>query len=133
VHGRYNDFTDPYFMAGMGIWFENFGLPAVINECLIQSYNGIIRLFPNWPEEKDAQFETLRAAGGFLVSSSISGGKVEYINIISENDNTLKFYNPWNTGLNITTEGEQEYKEGQIISIELDKGQSLMILPDSNY
>ncbi len=71
IHGRYNDLTDPYFMADMGIWFENFGLPAVINECLIQSYNGIIRLFPNWPEDKDAAFKTLRAAGGFLISSSI--------------------------------------------------------------
>jgi alpha-L-fucosidase 2 len=49
VHGRYNDRTNYGFMDKMGIWFENFALPAVINECLMQSYNGTIRLFPNWP------------------------------------------------------------------------------------
>ena len=45
INGRYNDFTDFDFMAPMGIWFENFALPVVINECLMQSYHGEIRLF----------------------------------------------------------------------------------------
>ncbi len=56
VHGRYSDLTDYGYMDRMGIWFENFALPAVINECLMQSYQGIIRLFPNWPMDKDAEF-----------------------------------------------------------------------------
>lgn len=130
VHGRYNDFTDPYFMAGMGIWFENFGLPVVINECLMQSYNGTIRFFPNWPEDKKAQFNTLRAAGGFLVSSSFADGKVDYIRIFCENDNILKLYNPWDTGLNIITGIKKEYRKGEIISIEVNKGQSLLVQPE---
>ncbi|RYY56564.1 MAG: hypothetical protein EOO09_05900, partial [Chitinophagaceae bacterium] len=58
--GRYGDQSDFAYLANMGIWFENFALPAVINECLLQSYNGTITLFPNWPADKDASFSTLR-------------------------------------------------------------------------
>ncbi len=134
IHGRYNDLTNPYFMADMGIWFENFGLPAVINECLLQSYHGIIRLFPNWPENKDAAFKTLRAAGGFLISSSISDGRVQYLSIISENDNSLKLYNPWGPQikLNVTKGDSQESTKGDIITIDMKKGQSIVITPVEN-
>ncbi|MBW7459917.1 hypothetical protein K0U00_38240, partial [Paenibacillus sepulcri] len=72
--GRYAATTNFDFMSGMGIWFENFALPAVINECLLQSYNGELRLFPNWPKDKRAEFHTLRAVGGFLVSASVEAG-----------------------------------------------------------
>ena len=60
VNGRYNDSTDFDFMAPMGIWFENFALPVVITECLMQSYHGEIRLLPNWPDDKKAEFHSLR-------------------------------------------------------------------------
>jgi len=76
VHGRYKDHSKYGFMDRMGVWFENFALPVVINECLIQSYNGTIRLFPNWPMEKDAEFHKLRAAGAFLINASLKNGKV---------------------------------------------------------
>ena len=63
VGGRYKDTTDYGFMKNMGIWFENFALPVVVNECLMQSYTGTIRLFPNWPADQDAAFHSLRAVG----------------------------------------------------------------------
>jgi hypothetical protein len=63
----------------MGIWLENFALPAVLNECLLQSYSGTLRLFPNWPLERDAEFRTLRAAGAFLVSALLRAGKVQWV------------------------------------------------------
>src|SRR5512136_1128731 len=84
VHGRYSDTTNYGFMDKMGIWFENFALPAVVNECLMQSYNGTIRFFPNWPMDADAEFHTLRAAGAFLVSARLAGGKVQEIRVTSE-------------------------------------------------
>jgi alpha-L-fucosidase 2 len=50
-------------MACMGVWVENFALPALIDECLLQSWSGTLRLFPNWPADRDAAFRTLRADG----------------------------------------------------------------------
>src|ERR1019366_8880429 len=35
VHGRYGDMTDYGYMDKLGIWFENFALPAVVNECIM--------------------------------------------------------------------------------------------------
>jgi hypothetical protein len=129
VHGRYSDHTHPKWMGKMGIWFENFGLPAVINECLMQSYNGTIRLFPNWTAEKDAAFKTLRAAGGFLVSSSIQDGVVEEISIICENDNELQLYNPWgaDAGVRVLSDGTERILEGPVIWMKVEKGQHIFI------
>lgn len=98
VHGRYSDTTPYDFMKNMGIWFENFGMPVVINECLLQSYNGVLRLFPNWPQHKKALFYDLRAVGAFLVSAEMSAGKVQWISIKSEKDGTVRLYAPWPAG-----------------------------------
>ena len=46
IGGRYKDSTDFDFMMDMGIWIESLSLPAVLNECLLQSYTGTMRLFP---------------------------------------------------------------------------------------
>ncbi|BBI32660.1 hypothetical protein KCTCHS21_20590 [Cohnella abietis] len=108
--GRYSDTTPFDYMAPMGIWFENFALPAVINECLMQSYTGVIRLFPNWPEDKPAEFFTLRAVGGFLVSAAVDEGEVSWIEIVSEAGSKLRLHDPWNEGRMLerdTTVGEK--------------------------
>jgi len=108
VHGRYSDMTNYGFMDNMGVWFENFALPVVINECMMQSYNGTIRLFPNWPENKDAEFQDLRAAGAFLVSASLKDGKVKNIRIVSEAGNLLRIILPsGEEGTMINREGKK--------------------------
>lgn len=98
VHGRYDDTTSFDFMSRGGIWVENFALPGVINECLLQSYDGVLRLFPNWPREVDASFSTLRAAGAFLVSAKLRGGQIEEIRILSETGSDLVVDLPWPGG-----------------------------------
>jgi hypothetical protein len=98
VNGRYNDATVYGYMDKMGIWFENFALPVVVNECLMQSYDGTIRLFPNWPMSKDAEFQNLRAVGAFLVSASLKNGKVNEIKVTSEVGGVLKMILPWTNG-----------------------------------
>jgi len=101
--GRYQEKTDYGYMGRMGIWFENFALPVVINECLMQSYQGTIRLFPNWPMNKNAAFKNLRAAGAFLVSANLQNSKVQNITIISEKGSDLRLIIPWGASGTITT------------------------------
>ncbi|MDB4582022.1 glycoside hydrolase N-terminal domain-containing protein [Draconibacterium sp.] len=130
INGRYSDHTNSYFMANMGIWFENFALPAVINECMLQSYNGIVRLFPNWPDNKSAEFKTLRAVGGFLVSSSMIDGKIRKITVKSENDNQLKLYNPWGSESKvkvIRTNGAAKNIGGDVVKIDMKKGEVITL------
>lgn len=107
VHGRYNDYGNYGFMDHMGVWFENFALPAVINECLMQSYNGEIRLFPNWPADQDAEFHNLRAAGAFLVSATLKDGTIRNVRILSEAGNKLTLITPSGVIERETKKGEE--------------------------
>jgi alpha-L-fucosidase 2 len=95
VHGRYRDDLPFDFMAPMGIWLENFALPAVINECVLQSYTGEIRLFPNWDTTVACEFVQLRAVGGFLVSAGCAAGQVTHVHIHSERGGTARVWAPW--------------------------------------
>src|SRR6185295_2349670 len=45
-------------------------VPMTVNEMLLQSYEGVLRIFPNWNPTKNASFHKLRAYGAFLVSSN---------------------------------------------------------------
>ena len=95
VGGRYSDLTDYMYMGRMGIWFENFALPAVINECLMQSYDGVIRLFPNWDTNTAVSFSTLRARGAFLVSASCAAGRIGQVRVLSEKGSMCRLLHPW--------------------------------------
>jgi hypothetical protein len=126
VHGRYNDATPYGYMDKMGIWFENFGLPVVVNECLMQSYNGTIRLFPNWPLEMDAEFHNLRAVGAFLVSATLKNGKVGEIKVTSEVGGVLKIILPWNKGSSVFTMGGKKSFLSSMVEIQTAKGDYLI-------
>ncbi len=58
-------------------------IPATINEMLMQSHQGVIRLFPCWNKKSDASFENLRADGALLVSAELKNEKVSSLKIKS--------------------------------------------------
>lgn len=82
-------------MMNIGVWVENLSLPAVLNECMLQSYTGTIRLFPNTHNLGRARFENLRAAGAFLVSAAYDGKSVSGVSLRSERGKTVRLANPW--------------------------------------
>lgn len=129
VGGRYNDMMHYDFMANMGIWFENFGLPVVVNECLMQSYDGVIRLFPNWDMKKDAAFYQLRAAGAFLVSASLENGAVKKVSILSEKGNGLKVIVPWGKGGYYTGSDGKKEIAGNLVDIKTSPGERIELYP----
>jgi hypothetical protein len=130
TRGRYNDQTDYGYMSKMGIWFENFALPAVINECLMQSYSGTIRLFPNWPENRGAHFENLRAAGAFLVSAEKINGKITRVRIFSERGNDLHILSPWDSKGTVNVSGKKQQIVSGEISIKTSPGQWITLSPN---
>ncbi len=93
--GRYSLSTDFDFMMRMGLWCENFAVPVVLNECMLQSYTGTIRLFPNVTNLGPARFENLRAVGAFLVSAIFDGKSVARFEVLSERGAPLRFISPW--------------------------------------
>lgn len=70
-------------------------VPNTINEMMMQSYEGIIRVFPNWDRDMNGSFRDLRAYGAFLVSSSIKNGQIISVILKSEQGLPCKMENPW--------------------------------------
>lgn len=73
----------------------NFAFASGIQEMLLQSHTGTIRIFPALPKEwKDVSFEGLRAMGAFLVSAQMEGGEITRVRIYSEKGGMLKIARP---------------------------------------
>jgi hypothetical protein len=80
--------------GGGGI--ENFNtVPSTISEMLLQSFQGKLRVFADWPTTADARFGDLRATGAYLVSSQLKGGVVQYVRVASEQGGPVVLVNPW--------------------------------------
>jgi hypothetical protein len=113
--------------AGGGI--ETFSaVPSCINEMLMQSYEGVIRLFPTWPLKKNAKFYHLRAYGAFLVSSELKENQVDYVKVISEKGRVLKIVNPWSSSdVMVQRKGETEILSGDILNIETSVMETILL------
>jgi alpha-L-fucosidase 2 len=74
---------------------EKAGATEAVNNLLLQSDDGIVRLFPVWPTGKDASFVKLREKDALVISSAFQGGRVTYVDITSEAGKTVKLQNPW--------------------------------------
>ncbi|MFV0589937.1 MAG: glycosyl hydrolase family 95 catalytic domain-containing protein [Draconibacterium sp.] len=74
----------------------NFAFASGIQEMLLQSHTGIIKVFPALPADwKAASFDKLRANGAFLVSAVLSEGTTSEITITAEAGGELKIDNPF--------------------------------------
>ena len=76
----------------------NFAFAAGLQEMLIQSHTGIIRIFPAVPSGwSDISFDQLRAEGAFLVTAKKENGVVTSVEIKSLQGGILKLKNPFET------------------------------------
>jgi alpha-L-fucosidase 2 len=132
--GRYSDSTDFDFMMRMGVWVENFVLPGVLNECMLQSYSGTLRLFPNTQNLGPARFENLRAAGAFLVSAAFDGREITQISLLSEKGKPVRLAKPWPGLLRVKKERDASRvsftTEGDLILFATDAGERYLIERD---
>jgi len=80
--------------------FRHAGLEAMgvfacaVNEALMQSWDGVIRVAPAIPTDRNARF-TLHAVGGFVVSCEIENGRALWIDILSLRGEELNIELPW--------------------------------------
>ena len=83
------------------IFVHFLGWPVVINESLVQSYTGQIRVAPV-KLKNTARFARLRTEGAFLISGEIqSGGKVSYVAITSEAGVPCQLLRPWDGAVRV--------------------------------
>jgi hypothetical protein len=78
-------------------FLESSGIFATtINEMLLQSHGGRIRVFPAIPQNWTGAFR-LRAVGGFMVTAECDQGKTAYVLIESTAGGECVVANPWDT------------------------------------
>ena len=93
-------------IQSMGL--EASGLITMTLQCgLMQSVSPqpgepeIISVFPAWPKAWDASFRLL-ARGGFLVTSSMHVGEIEWVEIESRLGEECRLRNPWSESCEVT-------------------------------
>jgi hypothetical protein len=92
----------------------------------------VIRVFPAWPKEWDAQYSLL-ARGNFLVTSSIRKGVVEFVEIQSQSGGECRLRNPFADQANISVtvyKNGRKFKDmdGSLLTFETNKGDSFVIV-----
>lgn len=106
------------------MYFEAQGeIFTSVNEMLLQSTEGIIRVFPGVPDNYSAVF-CIRAFGGHEVMSEMKNGEIRYIAIKAGVFGKIFVINPFESGLRISCnqqELEWENKNG-CIAFESEKG-----------
>ena len=94
--------TSVWDSRGAWYWSKDFytldaecAFTAAINEMLLQSWGGKLRIFPAIPEAwADVSFENLRAEGALLVSAHRRGARVTRLVIQSERGGEVKIVYP---------------------------------------
>ena len=86
----YSDFRyRPFTLEG------NFAAAAGLQEMLLQSCSGTIRVFPAIPASwRDVSFQGLRAEGAFVVSAQRKDGFLERVEVVAEAGGLLRLENP---------------------------------------
>lgn len=108
-------------------------LQTAIDEMLLQSYSGIIRVFPAVPADWEGQFR-LHAVGGFVVGGVRASGQTTYVVIESNGGEVCQVANPW-PGAPATLYGSDGgwsrigEQSGDILRFSTDVGALYLLLP----
>ncbi len=131
VNGDYRAFGHSHARYSPMTLEAGFCAAAAIMEMLLQSWGGVIRLFPTVPDcWGDAYFEDLRAEGAFLVGALLAGGKVRYARILSEAGEPCRLRNPWPQS-EVTVRGPsgEETLSGLDLQWETTEGGEYLVFP----
>ncbi len=108
----------------------NFAFAAGVQEMLLQSHTGVVRVFPAVPASwRDISFDTLRAEGAFLVSAVRKNGRVVEVRIVSEKGGTVRLENPFPGGA-YRAKGYPPgliHKPGSTIEIDMRPGEAIVL------
>ena len=106
----------------------NFAFAAGVQEMLIQSHTGIIRIFPAIPAAwKDASFDKLRTYGAYLVSAAMKNGIVVNVTVTATQDGVMKLENPFKGANAFQFSGKSNYLNNcdNILEVNMKKGETV--------
>jgi len=108
----------------------NFAFAAAVQEMLLQSHSGVVRVFPAVPASwKDVGFDSLRSYGAFLVSAKKKAGKVVEVRAGSEKGGRFRLDNPF-SGEEYKVLGIAQarvHNIGRVIEADLRPGEKMIL------
>jgi hypothetical protein len=118
-----------------GAWTESLGVIAPLQEMMLQSWDGSLRIFPAFPTHLSASFYNFRAEGAFLVSAEKQEDYIKYVLVESLAGSPLSIYNPFYSPdkvqirdlINGEVVKEEVCPEGEIVKINTQKGHIYVI------
>jgi hypothetical protein len=117
------------FRYGGGGIENSSAIPSTVNEMLLQSYEGVLRLFPVWDRDRDASFHGLRAHGAFLVDAKVQNGAIT-AEILSEQGRTLTIEAPAAGYTLVTGVGRRIPLTQQFTTVETTAGERLTVIAE---
>ena len=127
LRAGYSAFTyRPFTLEG------NFLASQAVHEMLLQSWGGIVRVFPAVPKRwHEASFDNLRAEGGFSVSARREKDKTVWVKVRAGTDGLLSLRDPFGGRKAVWNRADVK-KKGENYEVFLRKGESLVgTLPGS--
>ncbi len=87
----------------------------------------VIRVFAAWPKKWDAEF-TLLCRGGFLVTSAMQKGRIEFVEIQSQLGGQCLLRNPWGESeITLYRDGKKsESISGSLLNLATRKGEDIV-------
>lgn len=122
--------ANKYIWHGGGGIEDCGGVTEGIHEMMLQSHQGVLRVFPDWVPGVDASFTNLRAYGAFLVSANVEDDVVRQIYVESEKGEPLTIFLPWEKGSVKVNDGEAVTISGGKRTFATMPGDVLVFLPD---
>jgi hypothetical protein len=104
-------------------------LACAMNESLLQSHDGVIRVAPAAKAGQHARF-TLHAVDGFVVSAEIENGKPVWISIRSLLGRMCRIENPWSKLYLCKNDAEPLCLEQKVVEFSTQKGDGFMLVPE---
>lgn len=110
----------------------NFAFASGIQEMLLQSHTGVIRVFPAIPSGwREVSFDRLRAMGAFLVSAVKEEDEVRSVRIYPEQGGICRIASPFGSRP-VKVDGQEGpvSNENGILSFATRKGETVMVRPE---
>ncbi len=104
-------------------------LATAMNEALLQSHDGIVRVAPACDAGQAARF-TLHAVGGFVVSAEILAGRPRWVAVSSQRGGPLRLENPWGSCHIVRNGIPESVCDARIVECATRPADRLLLAPD---
>jgi hypothetical protein len=118
-----------YTLQGPGIFAQATQAALLLSIAPSPIEDPVIHVMEGWPRKWDVSFK-LQAKGGFLISSSMRGGTIRFVEILSQLGGECRIHNPWPSAKTILFCNGKKMDEmkGPLLKFPTKKGKSYLLV-----